>query len=120
MGTVQLNDLAYARSGDKGDIANIGLLAKDARCYALLARELTPERVKAHFGPMVTGPVEIFPLPNILAFNLLLHGGLGGGATRTLRWDQTGKSMGQALLRLAIPGAAPGTALTTEATTCSA
>jgi hypothetical protein len=106
MGTVQLNDIAFARSGDKGDIANIGLLAKDERCYAVIARELTPERVKAHFGPMVTGKVEIFPMPNILAFNLLLHGGLGGGATRTLRWDQTGKSMGQALLRLKLPDGA--------------
>lgn len=104
MGNVQLVDIAYARSGDKGDIANIGLLAKDQRCYDLIARELTPERVKAHFGPMVRGKVEIFPIPNILGFNLLLHGGLGGGATRTLRWDQTGKSMGQQLLRMAIPG----------------
>ncbi len=103
MATVQLNDIAYARSGDKGDIANIGLLAKDERAYRLMEKYLTPERVKEHFGPMVTGRVEIFPMPNIQAFNLLLHGGLGGGATRTLRWDQTGKSMGQALLRMHLP-----------------
>lgn len=99
-----LNDLAFARSGDKGNTANIGLLAKDERCYRIMERQLTPERVKAHFGPMVTGEVEIFPMPNILGFNLLLHGGLGGGATRTLRWDQTGKSMGQAMLRMELPG----------------
>jgi hypothetical protein len=102
MGTVALNDLAFARSGDKGDKCNIGLMARDSACYAQIERALTPELVKQHFGPMVKGPVEIFPMPNINAFNIVLHDGLQGGATRTLRWDQTGKSMGNALLRLQI------------------
>jgi hypothetical protein len=97
---VQLKDLAYARSGDKGDKCNVGLLAKDEHAYKLLQRELTPERIKEHYGSMVKGEVEIHAMPNINALNVVLHGALGGGATRTLRWDQTGKSMGNALLRL--------------------
>ena len=100
MASVQLRDLAYARSGDKGDKCNIGLLAKDAHAYALLDQNLSPQLVKQHFGSMVTGDVRIYKLPRIHAFNLVLDGALGGGATRTLRWDQTGKSMGNALLRL--------------------
>lgn len=98
----RLVDLAFARSGDKGNKCNIGLMAKDQAAYRLLAARLTPELVKKHFGPMVEGDVEIHPMPNINAFNIVLHDALGGGATRTLRWDQTGKSMGQALLRLEI------------------
>ena len=99
---VQLNELAFARSGDKGDKCNIGLMANSDAAYAQIERALTPTLVKEHFGPMVQGEVEIFPMPNINAFNIVLHRGLQGGATRTLRWDQTGKSMGNALLRLAI------------------
>lgn len=101
-GGVQLVDIAYARSGDKGDNCNIGLMAKDDAAYAFLLEHLTPELVKAHFGEMVKGKVTIYPMPNVNAFNIVLNGALGGGATRTLRWDQTGKSMGNALLRMTI------------------
>ena len=98
----RLNELAFARSGDKGDVSNIGLLAKSKEFYEILEKEVTSKRVKDHFGAMVTGEVNIYPMPNIDALELTLSGGLGGGATRTLRLDQTGKSMGQALLRMEI------------------
>ena len=103
-----LKDLAYARSGDKGDVSNIGVLAFDRAAYAVLRRTLTPERIKAHFGEMVRGPVEVYEMPNIDALQVVLHGALGGGATRTLRYDQTGKAMATALLRMEIPGDAEG------------
>lgn len=98
-----LKDLAYARSGDKGDVSNIGVLAFDQDAYALLRRALTPQRIKAHFGEMVRGPIEVYEMPNIEALQIVLHGALGGGATRTLRFDQTGKAMATALLRMNIP-----------------
>ena|SRR5260221_11635456 len=100
MAEIQLKDLAFARSGDKGDKSNIGLLAKDEDAYALIDEYLTPALIKAHFGQMVKGDVVIYTLHSLLAFNVVLNGALGGGATRTVRWDQTGKSMGNALLRL--------------------
>lgn len=103
MRTVQLRELCYARSGDKGDVCNIGVLAKDARCYELLRSGLTVERIRAHFGDMVRGAIEIYQMPNIEALNIVMRQALGGGASRTLRLDQTGKAMGQALLRLEIP-----------------
>jgi hypothetical protein len=102
MATKQLRELAYARSGDKGDVCNVGLLAFDDDAYKIIARELTPERIKAHFGDMVKGDVEIYPLPRVNAFEILLRNSLGGGATRTLIFDQTGKSMATALLRLEV------------------
>ena len=102
MQTIQLKELAYVRSGDKGDICNIGLLALDAENYELIRREVTPERVKAFFGEMVKGPVKIYEMPNIHALEIVLHNALDGGATRTLRFDQTGKAMGTALLRLEV------------------
>ena len=102
MQTVQLKELAYVRSGDKGDICNIGLLALNAENYELIRREVTPERVKAFFGEMVKGPVKIYEMPNIHALEIVLHNALDGGATRTLRFDQTGKAMGTALLRLEV------------------
>lgn len=100
---MKLVDIAYARSGDKGDISNIGVLAKDEAAYALLHRVLTPERVKAHFGDWVRGDVTVYPMPNINAFNVVCRQALGGGATRTLRLDQTGKAMATALLRMELP-----------------
>lgn len=103
MKTVQLKELAYARSGDKGDVCNIGLLALSRENYELIRRYVTPERVKAHFGQMVKGPVEIYEMPNIEALEIVLRNALDGGATRTLRFDQTGKAMGTALLRMEIP-----------------
>jgi hypothetical protein len=102
MQTIQLKELAYVRSGDKGDICNIGLLALNGDNYDIIRREVTPERVKAFFGDMVKGPVNIYELPNIHALEIVLHNALDGGATRTLRFDQTGKAMGTALLRMEV------------------
>jgi hypothetical protein len=100
---MQLKDIAFARSGDKGDVVNVGVLAHDDAAYQKLVRALTPERIKAHFGDWVRGEVDIFPMPNINGFNVLLHNALGGGATKTLRYDVTGKAFSTALLRLELP-----------------
>ncbi len=98
----KLKDLAFARSGDKGDVSNIGLMAKNREFYEIMKNEVTPESVKAHFGSMVKGEVTVYEMSNIDALEVTLSGALGGGATRTLRLDQTGKSMGQALLRMEV------------------
>jgi hypothetical protein len=103
MTSKQLCELAFARSGDKGDVCNVGLLAFDDRCYEILVREVTAERIKAHFGEMVKGEVEIYPLPKVNALEIVLRNALGGGATRTLLFDQTGKSMSTSLLRMRVP-----------------
>lgn len=97
-----LSTIAHTRSGDKGDTCNIGVIALDERHYATLVREVTAERVRAHFGELVKGPVERFELPNLGALNFLLHGALGGGGTVSLRTDAQGKTFGAALLRLEI------------------
>jgi len=97
---VQVKDVAYARSGDKGDVVNVGVLALDDDAYDRLKRTLTPERIKAHFGDWVKGEVDVYPMPNINGFNLLLHNALGGGATKTLRYDVTGKAFSTAVLRM--------------------
>lgn len=99
---VQLKDIAHARSGDKGDTANIGLIALKDEYYPLLVREVTAERVKQHFGDMVKGEVERFELPNLKALNFLLHGALGGGGTLSLMTDAQGKTFSTALLRMYI------------------
>jgi hypothetical protein len=99
---VPLSRIAHARSGDKGDTANVGLITYDARHYAVLVREVTSERVKQHFGSLCQGEVERFELPNLGALNLLLHQSLGGGGTVSLRVDAQGKTYGAALLRLEI------------------
>ena len=99
---VQLVNLAHARSGDKGDTANVGLTALDPANYQLLLREVTAERVKEHFGEMVKGKVERFELPNLGALNFLLHESLGGGGTRSLMTDAQGKTFSTALLRMYI------------------
>ena len=95
-----VKDVAYARSGDKGDVVNVGVLAFDDAAYQRLTKTLTPERIKAHFGDWVKGEVDVYPMPNINAFNLLLHNALGGGATKTLRYDVTGKAFSTAVLRM--------------------
>ena len=97
---MQVKDVAYARSGDKGDVVNVGVLAFDEAAFARLTRTLTPERIKSHFGDWVKGEVDVFPMPNLNAFNLLLHNALGGGATKTLRYDVTGKAFSTAVLRM--------------------
>lgn len=99
---VRLLEIAHARSGDKGDTANIGLIAIEDRHYPVLVREVTAERVKRHFGSLCLGSVERFELPNIGALNFLLHNALGGGGTLSLRIDAQGKTLGAALLRMEI------------------
>lgn len=99
---VQLVKLAHARSGDKGDTANVGLIALKDEYYPLLVREVTAERVKVHFGEMVKGGIERFELPNLGALNFLLHGALGGGGTLSLMTDAQGKTFSTALLRMYI------------------
>jgi hypothetical protein len=98
----QLVHIAHARSGDKGDTANIGVIALAPKYYPLLVRELTVERVAEHFRGMITGGVERFELPNLNALNFLLHGALGGGGTISLRTDAQGKTLSTALLRMEI------------------
>lgn len=102
MKTIQLVHLAHARSGDKGDTANVGVIAYDPEHYELLRERLPPERVKAHFGSMVEGEVERYELPNLGALNFLLHGALGGGGTMSLMNDAQGKVFSTALLRMEI------------------
>lgn len=102
MTMIQLVDLAHARSGDKGDTANVGLIAYEADHYELLKEQVTPERVKAHFGSMVRGAVERFELPNLHALNFLLHNALDGGGTVSLMNDAQGKVFSTALLRMEI------------------
>ena len=99
---VQLVNIAHARSGDKGDTANVGLIALKPEHYDILVREVTAERVKQHFGDMVKGDVERFELPNLGALNFLLHGSLGGGGTLSLMTDAQGKTFSTALLRMFI------------------
>lgn len=102
MTRVQLVHLAHARSGDKGDTANVGVIAYDDAHYDLLRDQLTPERVKEHFGTMVLGEVERFELPNLGALNFLLHGALGGGGTMSLMNDAQGKVFSTAILRMEV------------------
>jgi hypothetical protein len=99
---IPLSRIAHTRSGDKGDISNIGVIAWQPRYYAILLREVTPARVKAFFGEMVKGGVDRFELPNLHALNLLLHHALGGGGTVSLRTDAQGKTLGAALLAMEI------------------
>jgi len=99
---VALRELCGYRAGDKGDVADIALFADDEEVYALIAREVTAERVKAHFGTMVTGSVDRYEARNVLALNFVLQGALGGGGPRSLRADSLGKTLGGALVRLEI------------------
>ncbi|HEV7397072.1 MAG TPA: hypothetical protein VGN86_11220 [Pyrinomonadaceae bacterium] len=97
---IQLLTLAHARSGDKGDTANVGLIALQPEYYPLLVREVTAERVKRHFAGICKGDVERFELPNLGALNFLLHESLGGGGTLSLMTDAQGKTFSTALLRM--------------------
>jgi hypothetical protein len=99
---IPLSRIAHARSGDKGDTANIGLIALHPRYYPLLVREVTAERVKRHFGRLCQGEVVRYELPNLAALNFLLHESLGGGGTLSLRLDAQGKTFGAALLSMKI------------------
>ena len=99
---VLLLELAHARSGDKGDTANVGVIARKPQYYPILVKQLTAARVARHFKGMITGPVERFELPNLHALNFLLHGALDGGGTISLKTDAQGKVLSTALLRLQI------------------
>jgi hypothetical protein len=101
--SVSLLRLAHARSGDKGNTANIGLIALEPEYYPLLERVVTADRVAEHFRGLIKGPVERFSLPNLHALNFLLHGALGGGGTLSLKTDAQGKVFSTALLRMEIP-----------------
>ena len=96
--------LAHARSGDKGDTANVGLIALDPRWYPVLVKFVTQDAVTAHFKGMIDGPVDRFELPNLGALNFLLHGALDGGGTLSLKTDAQGKVYSTALLRMTIDG----------------
>ena len=97
-----LSKIAHTRSGDKGDLSNIGVIAREEKHYAVLVREVTAERVKAHLGELVKGRVERFELPNLGALNFLLYAALDGGGTISLRTDAQGKTHGAALLAMEI------------------
>ena len=99
---VRLVDVAHARSGDKGDTANVGVIAKRPEWYALLARELTEKRVADHFGGSIEGDVKRYELPNLGALNFLLFGALDGGGTLSLKTDAQGKVFSTALLRMTL------------------
>jgi hypothetical protein len=102
MPKIQLREIAHARSGDKGDNANIGLIALKPEHYSILAREVTAERVKQHFAGVCLGPVERYEIPNLNALNFVLHQALGGGGTISLKTDSQGKTYSSALLRMQI------------------
>ncbi len=102
MPRVPLREIAFARSGDKGDTANIGLIAFRRSLYPVLEREVTAERVRDHFEGICHGPVERFELPNLGALNFLLHRSLGGGGTVSLMLDAQGKTFATALLRMEV------------------
>lgn len=97
-----LRELCGYRAGDKGDTADVALFADDDDVYALVVREVTAARVKAHFGSMVLGGVERYEAPNVRALNFVMRGALGGGGPRSLRADNLGKTLGGALVRLEI------------------
>lgn len=102
MPKLRLLDLAHARSGDKGDTANVGLIALEPEYYPLLVGQVTAERVREHFRGICLGKVERFELPNLHALNFLLHNALGGGGTVSLKTDAQGKTLSTAMLRLEI------------------
>ncbi len=100
MSKIQLLQLAHGRSGDKGDAANIGIIAYDQNGYEIIRKYLTAEKVKKHFEGICHGKVERYELPNIRALNFILHNTLGGGGTVSLKHDAQGKTLAAALLRL--------------------
>ncbi len=102
MKKIRLIDIAHARSGDKGDTANIGLIALNSKNYPVLQKHVTAEKVKKHFSGICLGKMERFELPNLGALNFLLHQSLGGGGTVSLKTDAQGKTYAAALLRMEI------------------
>lgn len=102
---MKLRQIAHSRTGDKGDTANISVIAFDPANYPLIAKHVTAERVKAYFAEIVAGDVVRYELPNIGALNFVMHKALGGGVTRTLAIDPHGKSLSSAILDMEIPEA---------------
>ncbi|HET6373208.1 MAG TPA: hypothetical protein VFG76_07865 [Candidatus Polarisedimenticolia bacterium] len=102
MRRMRLYRLAHARSGDKGDGSNVGLIAYDDAGYEILKREVTAERVKTHFGEIVSGQVDRYEVPNLKALNFILHDSLGGGGSASLRTDAQGKTHGMGLLLMEV------------------
>jgi hypothetical protein len=102
MALIYLNKIAHGRSGDKGDTSNVCVFARRPEYYDIIAREVTPEKVKRHFGAMVKGDVIRYDVPSLGGFNFVLFHALGGGATHSLRLDSLGKSMGSAFMRMKI------------------
>ena len=102
MARVALRELCGYRAGDKGDIANVAIFADDDDTYALIVREVTADRVKAHFGAMVRGRVDRYEAANVRALNFVMQDALGGGGPKTLRADSLGKTLGGALVRMEI------------------
>ena len=102
MKRIPLHAMAHARSGDKGESSNVGVLAYDDRGYELLREWLTPQRVKAHFGGLVRGDVRRHELPNLRALNFILGDSLGGGGSSSLKTDAQGKTHGMAMLRMLV------------------
>lgn len=100
MTRIRLEDIAHARSGDKGDGSNVGVIAYTEAGYQLLHQELTAARVKTHFSHICLGSVERFEVPNLKALNFILHDSLGGGGSESVKTDAQGKTHGQALLRM--------------------
>ena len=99
---VRLVDIAHARSGDKGDTANVGVIALKPEWYPLIRDQLTLDRVRKHFTGVITGDVQRYELPNLNALNFLLHGALGGGGTLSLKTDAQGKVFSTAMLRMVL------------------
>lgn len=102
MARMKLKEFAQARSGDKGDGSNVGVFVATPADYEVIRRELTPERVKAHFAAICKGDVERFEAPNLLALNFILHDSLGGGGSESLKSDAQGKTHGLALLEIEV------------------
>ena len=100
MTRIRLEDMAHARSGDKGDGSNVGVIAYTEAGYRFLSKALTTERVKNHFSTICKGSVERFEVPNLKAINFILHDSLGGGGSESVKTDAQGKTHAQALLRM--------------------
>ncbi|MBW8876944.1 MAG: hypothetical protein JF614_18420 [Acidobacteria bacterium] len=99
---VKLGQIAHARSGDKGDASNVGLIAQTPELYPVIREQVTAERVKEHFREVCRGPVQRYELPNLLALNFILHDSLGGGGTESLKNDAQGKTHAQGLLQMEV------------------
>ncbi|MFQ5720693.1 MAG: hypothetical protein ACE5IK_14230 [Acidobacteriota bacterium] len=102
MSKVRLHRIAHARSGDKGDASNVGLIAYDDASFAVIKQQVTTEAVKRHFGEIVRGEVDRYEVPNLRALNFILHDSLGGGGSASLRTDAQGKTHAMALLMMEV------------------